>query len=44
MSDDRRALAVPADLDGVRLDRALSALVPEYSRQRLREIQNGGSV
>ena len=37
-------LEVPADLDGVRLDRALAALVAEFSRERLREMVQDGRV
>ncbi len=37
-------LSVPRELDGERLDRALSALVPDYSRERLKELIRAGSV
>jgi 23S rRNA pseudouridine1911/1915/1917 synthase len=41
---DSRRLDVPAELDGVRLDRALASLVADFSRERLREMVEDGRV
>lgn len=39
-----RQLAVPADLHGQRLDKALGALVPEFSRNYLQQLIESGAV
>ncbi|MFT3717425.1 MAG: RluA family pseudouridine synthase [Pseudorhodoferax sp.] len=39
-----RAVAVGADWHGQRLDRALAALVPEFSRSYLQQLIDGGAV
>ena len=39
-----RQLALPAELHGQRLDRALAALVPEFSRNYLRQLIEAGVV
>ncbi len=44
MPSDTRKLLVPAELDGIRLDRVLAALFPEHSRSYLRELIDGGFV
>jgi len=43
-TDGARVLTIPADLAGQRLDRALSALLPDYTRSRAQEAIRGGAV
>jgi 23S rRNA pseudouridine1911/1915/1917 synthase len=43
-SDCDRRLAVPEDCAGLRLDQALTRLLPEYSRNRLQDWIRGGYV
>ncbi len=40
----RRTLTIPADCAGMRLDRALAALLPEHSRSRIRTWIDAGRV
>jgi 23S rRNA pseudouridine1911/1915/1917 synthase len=44
LSDRVLRLSVPADCAGLRLDQALSRLLPQYSRSRLQEWIRGGHV
>jgi 23S rRNA pseudouridine1911/1915/1917 synthase len=43
-SDRDRRLTVPADCAGLRFDRALARLLPEYSRNRLQEWMRSGHI
>lgn len=43
-SDRGRTLTVPGDFAGLRLDQALTRLLPEYSRNRLQDWIRGGHV
>jgi 23S rRNA pseudouridine1911/1915/1917 synthase len=43
-SDRHLRIAVPADCAGMRLDRALARLLPEYSRNRLQEWMRSGHI
>jgi 23S rRNA pseudouridine1911/1915/1917 synthase len=44
MSTDLQTIEIPEDLAGNRLDKALSLLLPEFSRARLQALLKGGHV
>jgi 23S rRNA pseudouridine1911/1915/1917 synthase len=44
MTDDRHQARIPAELSGKRLDQALAALFPDFTRSRLQQWIEGGQV
>ena len=44
MSGEKQIIAIPEDFAGLRLDRALARMFPEYSRSRLKEWLLAGAI